>query len=138
MDRSFFFLHQDRDFTLNSNTTTTLHTQKTPTKHCLDPVTRSKVIVSTDGTHPPQIDGHFFVLVLSFKTHKTYIYQMERLYFHPCNYNIFCFTYSVCDEKVKRNSGICNRDIFATVLFFFRSVTPFPRKMSQIVLSLSL
>ena len=38
---------QDDDFTLDFNTRPTFHTQKAPTKFCLDPLTPSKVIVST-------------------------------------------------------------------------------------------
>ena len=40
-------LDQDHDFTLDFNTKPTFHTWKTPTKFCLDPLTPSKVIVST-------------------------------------------------------------------------------------------
>ena len=38
---------QDHDITLDFNTRPTFHTWKTPTKSCLDPLTPSKVIVST-------------------------------------------------------------------------------------------
>ena len=38
---------QDHDFTLDFNTRPTFHTKKTPTKFCLDPLTPSKVIMST-------------------------------------------------------------------------------------------
>ena len=38
---------QDHDFTLDFNTRPTFQTQETPTKFCLDPLTPSKVIVST-------------------------------------------------------------------------------------------
>ena len=38
---------QDHDITLDFNTRPTFHTWKTPTKFCLDPLTPSKVIVST-------------------------------------------------------------------------------------------
>ena len=40
-------LDQDHDFTLDFNTRPTFHTWKTPTKFCSDPLTPSKVIVST-------------------------------------------------------------------------------------------
>ena len=42
---------QDRDITLDFNTRPTFHTWKTPTKFCLDPLTPSKVIVSTWKVH---------------------------------------------------------------------------------------
>ena len=38
---------QDHDITLDFNTRPTFLTWKTPTKFCLDPLTPSKVIVST-------------------------------------------------------------------------------------------
>ena len=38
---------QDHDITLDFNTRPTFHTWKTATKFCLDPLTPSKVIVST-------------------------------------------------------------------------------------------
>ena len=38
---------QDHDITLDFTTRPTFHTWKTPTKFCLDPLTPSKVIVST-------------------------------------------------------------------------------------------
>ena len=42
---------QDHDITLDFNTRPTFHTYKTPTKFCLDPLTASKVIVSTWKVH---------------------------------------------------------------------------------------
>ena len=42
---------QDYDITLDFNTRPTFHTWKTPTKFCLDPLTPSKVIVSTWKVH---------------------------------------------------------------------------------------
>ena len=42
---------QDHEFTLDFYTRPTFHTQKTPTKFCLDPLTPSKVIVSTNRIH---------------------------------------------------------------------------------------
>ena len=38
---------QDHDITLDFNTRPTFYTWKTPTKFCLDPLTPSKVFVST-------------------------------------------------------------------------------------------
>ena len=38
----------------------------------------------------------------------------------------------------EKHSGTRNRATFATVLFLFRSVTPFPRKLDQTILFLSL
>ena len=42
---------QDHDITSDFNTRPTFHTWKTPTKFCLDPLTPSKVIVSTWKVH---------------------------------------------------------------------------------------
>ena len=42
---------QDHDITLDFNARPTFHTWKTPTKFCLDPLTPSKVIVSTWKVH---------------------------------------------------------------------------------------
>ena len=42
---------QDHDITLDFNTIPTFHTWKTPTKFCLDPLTPSKVIVSSWIVH---------------------------------------------------------------------------------------
>ena len=42
---------QDHDITLDFNTKPIFHTQNTPTKFCLDPLTPSKVIVSTWKVH---------------------------------------------------------------------------------------
>ena len=60
---------QDHDFTLYFNTRPTFHTQKTPTKFCLDPLTPLKVIVFTAKVHvrtasqtDRQTDGNFFCL----------------------------------------------------------------------------
>ena len=38
----------------------------------------------------------------------------------------------------EKHSGTRNRDTFATVPSLFRSVTPFPRKLDQIIIFLSL
>ena len=70
---------QDQDVTFDFNTRPIFHTQKTPTKFYLDPLTPSKIIVSTAKVHvrtysktTRQTDGNFFfLLVLSFKTYKT-------------------------------------------------------------------
>ena len=40
--------------------------------------------------------------------------------------------------KKEKHSGIRNNNNFATVLFFFCSVMPFPRKLDQIILFVSL
>ena len=42
---------QDHNFTLNFNIRPTFFTQQTPTKFCSDPLTPSKVIVSTSKVH---------------------------------------------------------------------------------------
>ena len=42
---------QDYDFSLGFNTRPSFHTWKTPAKFCLDPLTPSKVIVSTAKVH---------------------------------------------------------------------------------------
>ena len=67
---------QDYDITLDFNTRPTFHTQKAPTKFCLDSLTPSKVIVSTwkvyvrtyiqtDRQTDRQIDGNFFSKLFS-------------------------------------------------------------------------
>ena len=60
---------QDHDIILDFNTRPTFHTSKTLTKFCLDPLTPSKVIVSTWKVHvrtarqpDRQTDGKFFCL----------------------------------------------------------------------------
>ena len=91
---------QDHDSTSDFNTRPTFHTWKTPTKFCLDPLTSSKVIVSTWKVYvrtyiqtgrqtDRQTDGNFFCLfcLLRHKNHAILI--------------LFLFTYSVCDEKLK-------------------------------------
>ena len=68
---------QDHDFTLDFNTRPIFHTRKSPTKFCLNPLTLSKVIVSTyvrtarqiDRQADRRIDG-IFLLVLCSKTYK--------------------------------------------------------------------
>ena len=101
----------------------TFHTWKTPTKFCLDPLTPSKVIVSTWKVHvrtyiqtdrptDRQTDRRleiFFCLfcLLKYKNHE-YLSKGENIFFfrHSCDYNTFFVTYSVCDEKVKRESRV--------------------------------
>ena len=80
-----------------------------PTKFCLDPLTPSKVIVSTWKVHvciARQTDRrtNFFLLILSSKTYKTWTFVKRREFFYlPHAITIlYLFTYSVCDEKVKR------------------------------------
>ena len=78
------------------------------TKLCLDPLTPSKVIVSTSKVHV-HTDGQtdrrtFFLLVLSSKTYKTWTFVKRREFFfftHAIRI-LSLFTYSICDEKVKR------------------------------------
>ena len=92
---------QDHDITLDFNTRPEFHTWKTPTKFCLDPLTPSKVIVSTCKVHVRtciqtfrQTDrGENFCLKNC---------QKERIFFFTHAITILSlFTYSVCDEKVK-------------------------------------
>ena len=105
---------QDHDITLDFNTKPTFHTQNTPTKFCLDPLTPSKVIVSTWKVHvrtarkpDRQTDRlidrrNFFLLALSSKTYKTWTFVKRREFFFTHAIIILpLFTYSVCNEKVK-------------------------------------
>ena len=83
---------------------------------CLDPLTPSKVIVSTWKVHvrtyiqiDRQTDGNFFLLVLSSKTYKSWTFVKRREFFFFFTHAIIIlslFTYSVCDEKVKMNDLI--------------------------------
>ena len=100
---------QDHDITLNFDTRRTFYTWKTLTKFCLDPLTPSKVIVSTWKVHvrtarqpDRQTDRRkFFFLVLSSKTYKTWTFVKRRIFFFTHAITILSlFTYSVCDEKV--------------------------------------
>ena len=92
---------QDHDITLDFNTRPTFQTYKTPTKFCLDPLTPSTVIVSTWKVHVRtyvQADRRteFFLLVLSFKTYKTWTcVKRENFFSHSCDYNTFSF-YILC------------------------------------------
>ena len=77
---------QDHDFTLDFNTRPTFHTQKTPTKFHLDPLTPSKVIMSTAKVHVQpdiqtdrQTDRNFFLLVLFSNTYKTRTFIKTRI-----------------------------------------------------------
>ena len=79
-------------------------------KFCLDPLTPSKFIVSTWKVHVRtyiQTDRQteiFFGLfcLLRHKNHEHLSKGENFFFFHSCDYNTFSFSYSVCDEKVKR------------------------------------
>ena len=72
-------------------------------KFCLDPLTPSKVIVSTWKVHvrtyiqtdiqtDRQTDGNFFLLFLSFNIYKAWTFIKRReFFFHSCDYNTFSF-----------------------------------------------
>ena len=100
---------QDQDH-LDFNTRPTFHTQKTPTKFCLDPLTPSKVIVSTAKVHlqparqtDGQTDGNFFCLfcVLRHTKHE-HSSKGENFFSIHAITILSLFTYSVCDEKVQK------------------------------------
>ena len=91
----------------------TFYTWKTPTKFRLDPLTPSKVIVSTwkvlvrtyiqtDRQTDRQTDGNFLGLfcLLRHKNHK-HLSKGENFFFTHAITILSLFTYSVCDEKVK-------------------------------------
>ena len=91
---------QDHDITSDFNTRPTFHTWKTPTKFCLDPLTPSKVIVSTWKVHvctsrqtDRQTDVNFFFGLFSLLRHKNYehLSKGENFFFHSCDYNTFSF-----------------------------------------------
>ena len=101
-------LDQDHDFTLDFNTRPTFHTWKTPTKFCLDPLTPSKVIVSTwkvhvrtysqtDGQTDRQRDrqknGNYFWLVLSSKTYKSWTFVKSIFFFSLMRLQYFLFLF---------------------------------------------
>ena len=77
-------------------------TWKTSTKFCLDPLTPSKVIVSTwkvhvrtyiqTSRHPDRQTDIFFGLfcLLRHKNHKN-LSKGENFFFHSCDYNTFAF-----------------------------------------------
>ena len=101
---------RDHDTTLDFNTRPTFHTWKTPTKYCLDPLTPSKVIVSTWKVHVRtyiQISRQteiFFGLfcLLRHKNHE-HLSNGENFFLFTHAITILSlFTYSVCDEKVKK------------------------------------
>ena len=104
---------QDHDITLDFNTRPILHTWKTPTKFRLDPLTPSKVIVSTWKVHvrtyiqtDRQTDGNFFWLVLSSKTYKSWTFVKRREFFffyHSCDYNTYSFYILRMWWKSKKN-----------------------------------
>ena len=89
---------RDHDITLDFNTRPTFHTWKTPTKFCLDPLTPSKVIVSTWKVHvrtyiqTSRQTEIFFGLfcLLRHKNHK-HLSKGENFFFHSCDYNTFSF-----------------------------------------------
>ena len=102
---------QNHDITLDFNTRPTFHTWKTPTKFCLDPLTPSKVIVSTWKVHVRtyiQTDRQTEIFLglfclLRHKNHK-HLSKGEIFFFFTNAITILSlFTYSVCDEKVKKN-----------------------------------
>ena len=109
---------QDHDITLDFNTRPTFHTWKTPIKFCLDPLTPSKVIVSTWKVHvrtyiqaSRQTDKRkFFLACFVFYDIKIInICQKERTFFFTHAITILSlFTYSVCDEKVKKEKDRLN------------------------------
>ena len=90
---------QDHDITSNFNTRPTFHTWKTPTKFFLDPLTPSKVIVSTWKVHVrtyiqtsrQTVRRIFFWLVLSSKTYKSWTFVKRRVFFYSYDYNTFSF-----------------------------------------------
>ena len=112
---------QDHDITLDFNTIPTFHTWKTPTKFCLHPLTPSKVIVSTwkvhvrtyiqTSRHPDRQTKIFFGLfcLLRHKNHK-HLSKGENFFFTHAITILSLFTYSVCDEKVKKRKR--KTDIF--------------------------
>ena len=111
---------QDHDITLDFNTRPTFHTWKIPTKFCSDPVSPSKVIVSTWEVHvrtymqtdrqtDRQTDITFFGLLclLRHKKHE-HLPKGENFFFffHSSDYNTFSFYIPrICDEKVKMKKG---------------------------------
>ena len=104
---------QDHDITLDFNTRPTFHTQKTPTKFCLDPLTPSSYCVhmksSRTYVHPVrQTDGNFFGLFcLLGHTNHQHLSKGENFFFPHAITILSLFTYCVCDEKVKIWKKIC-------------------------------
>ena len=79
---------QDHDITLDFNTRSTFHTWKTPTKFCLDPLTPSKVIVSTWKVHVPtyiqtdrQTDRRTFFCLFCFLRHENHEHLWKGQFF---------------------------------------------------------
>ena len=103
---------QDHDITLDFITRPTFHTWKTSTKFYLNPLTPSKVIVSTWKVHvrtyiqtSRQTDRQteiFFDLfcLLRHKNHE-HLSKGEIFFFTHAITILSLFTYFVCDEKVK-------------------------------------
>ena len=117
---SFQDQDQDHDFTLDFNTRPTFHTQKTPTKFCVVPLTPSKVILSiakvhvqpdrqTDRETDSQTDGNFFLLFCVLRPIKhEHSSKGKNFFFTHAITILFLFTYSVCHEKVKIPNNTIN------------------------------
>ena len=76
---------RDHDFTLDFNTRPTFHTYKKPIKFCFDPLTLSKVNVSTARVHVrtySQTDRH---------TYRRTDIQTGGFFFQTCDYYTFSF-----------------------------------------------
>ena len=89
---------QDHDITLDFNTRPTFHTYKTPTKFCLDPLTPSKVIVSTWKVHvrtyiqtSRQTEIFLGLFCLLRHTNHEHLSKGENFFFHSCDCNTFSF-----------------------------------------------
>ena len=102
---------QDHDITLDFNTRPTFHTWKTST-NCLDPLTPSKVIVSTWKVHVRTYiqtsrrtdrQTEIFFCLFCFLRHKNHehLSKGKNFFFTHAIIILSLFTYSVCDEKVK-------------------------------------
>ena len=110
---------QDHDFTLDFNTRPTFHTLKTPTKFCSDPLTPSKVIVSTSKV-PVRTDRQteiFWCLFCLLRHTKHEHSSKGEIFFLSCDCNTGCvqkimgifvfyflITYRVCKKR-----KYCNR-----------------------------
>ena len=102
------FQDQDHDFTLDFNTRPEFHTQKTPTKFCLDPLSPSKVIVSTARIHVltakqtgRQTDGNFFCLFCVLRLIKHEHSSKEKFFFNHAITILSLFTYFYIKKKIK-------------------------------------
>ena len=101
-------LDQDHDFTSDFNTRPTFHTQKTPTKFCLDQLTPSKVIVATARIYvrtARQTDRqteNFLCLFCGLRyTKHEHSSKGRNFLFTRAITILSLFTFSICDEKVK-------------------------------------